>query len=281
MAVEVKIKGKGLFKKTLTFQDILENNMRYGVMDEAYRLDEGKVGDWTVIFNGNHVCRGYEISLKKGEINLRMPLPTSEEDIIYFYEYIKNLCAKMNTKEFFRDEEKVNFAKIPACINLDIEASTKALEKIEEGLDNKDYSSFYIFGALNPIALGKRELEKFAGNIQNFGKVLDELQKQDIYYAKNRIYQREDKTNFGVYVLTENVPTVLPFEAKPFILDNDIKINDWYLGLVINENMAGFIPYQDFLNSIDKDKIYDTEHFIITLTAKKIKDLLDKYKVEI
>lgn len=281
MAVEVKIKGKGLFKKTLTFQEILENNMRYGVMDEAYRLDEGKVGDCTVIFNDNHVCRGYEISLKKGEINLRMPLPTSEEDIIYFYEYIKKLCVKMNTKEFFRDEEKLNFAKIPTCISLDIEASTKALKKIEEGLDNKDYSSFYIFGALNPIALGKSELEKFAGNIQNFGKVLDELQKQDIYYAKNRVYQREDKTNFGVYVLTENIPTVLPFEAKPFMLGNELKINDWYLGLVINENMAGFIPYQAFLNSVDKDEIYDTEHFVITLTAKNIKDLLDKYKVEI
>lgn len=281
MAVEVKIKSKGLFKRNLMFQDILESNMRYGIMDEAYRLDEGKIGEWTVIFNTKQICRGYEVSLKKGEINLRMPLPTSDNDIRYFYEYIKKICAKMNTKEFFREEEKLSFDRIPTCINQDMEASIKALEKIEEGLANKEYSSFYIFGAINPIALGEKELKSIAGNLQSFGKVLNEMQQKDIYYAKSSIYQRKDETNFGVYVLTEGIPTVLPFEAKPFIIDNNITVKDWYIGFVISESMAGFIPYKDFIDFAKKDDVYDSEHFIINLKKNTLQELLKKYKVEL
>lgn len=281
MAVEVTIKSKGLFKKSLTFKDLILEDMRYGIMDEAYRLEEGKIGEYTVIFNAKSICRGYEISLKKGEVNLRMPLPTSSDDIKFFYEYIKTICNKMNTKVFIRDEEKKTFNDIPTCIEQDIITSKKALEQIETDLDEKKYKSLYIFGAINPVTLGKKEVIEIKNNPEKMGEVMNRLQTMDVYYAKAKVYQREDKTYFGVYVLTENIPSVLPYEAKILMKNEELKINDWNIGFVVNEKLEGFIPYKDFLNSIKKDEEYDTEHFLITLTAKEIKELIKKYKVEL
>lgn len=84
MAVVVTIKSEGLFKTKIEFKDILFPQMRYGIMDEAYRLEEGNVGENIVVFNEKHICRGCEVSFKQKEISLRMPLPTSKEDIYFF-----------------------------------------------------------------------------------------------------------------------------------------------------------------------------------------------------
>lgn len=280
MAVNVTIKSKGLFKKELKMEDVLLGNMRYGIMDENYRLDEGKVGEYTVIFNNNHICRGYEITLKKGEINLSMPLPTSNEDIEFFYEYIKILCEKMKTKTFIREDEETSFDKIDEFIQFDTDASIRALEQIEENLDNGEYANMYIFGARNPISLGKKELSKINKDPKKLGKVMHELQNMDIYYAAPKVFQKNDKTLFGVYTLTENIPSVLPYKANLF-MNNELKIDEWHIGFVIEGKLSGIISYNDFIDSIKKDNEYDSEHFIISLKRKEMDDLLEKYKIEL
>lgn len=281
MAVEVTIKSKGLFKKNLTFKDILESNMRFGIMDEAFRLEEGKVGENTVIFKDKNICRGYEVSLRKGEVNLRMPLPTSTADINFFYEYIKKLCTKMNTKNFTRDDEILSLEDIENCIKLDIEASEAALKNIEENIENGTYQSMYIFGAVNPVALGKKEIENIKGDATKFGILMNSLQVMDVYYAKAKVYQSKDESYFGVYVLTAEIPSVLPEKPKLLMNDNNLKVDDWNIGFVINEELAGFISYNDFLKNIKKDSEYDSEHFVITLDKNQMKELLSKYKVEL
>lgn len=281
VAVEVTIKSRGLIKKQLKFEEVIDDNMRYGIMDDAWRLDEGKIGENTVVFHKNSICRGYEISIKKGEINLRMPLPTSYDDITYFYEYIKKLCTKMKTKIFIREGEKLTFDKINHCIDLDIEASKSALKNIEEDIDNGKYTSMYIFGAINPVAIGKKELEEISESPTKFGNLMHRLQSLDVYYAASAIYQRKDGTYFGIYVLTEGVDIVLPYKAKVLAIDSDIKVNDWNIGFVVEEKMEGFISYEDFLKSIKIERVYDSEHFIITLDKTKIKNLIKKYKVDL
>lgn len=281
MAVDVIIKMNKFIKKKISLEDLLFEEMNYGIMDEAYRLDEGKVGEYTVVFNTKNICRGYEVSLTKGEINIRMPLPTSLEDIRFFYEYIKKVCKKIHTKTFIRNEEKTTFDRINDYIEADLEASKKALKRIEKDIDDGIYENMHIFGAINPICIDKKTLLEIDDNPIKLGELMNNLQKMDVYYAKANIYQRKDNTYFGVYVLTVNVDTVLPYKATAFMIANDLKISDWNIGFVINENVEGFISYQDFLSHINKDKKYDTEHFIITINEKKIKELLSKYKVEL
>lgn len=281
MAVEVTIKSKGLFKKNLKFIDVIDSDMRYGVMDEAFRLEEGTIGENTVVFKDKNICRGYEIAINKGEVNLRMPLPTSTSDINFFYEYIKRICTKMNTKIFTRDEEVLSLDDIENCIRLDIEASEAALKKIEENINNGTYENMYIFGAINPVALGKKEMESIKGDATKFGILMNSLQGMDVYYAKTKVYQRKNESYFGVYVLTEGIPSVLPEKPKLLMNENNLKVDDWNIGFVVNEKLEGFISYEDFLNNIKKDSEYDSEHFVITLDKDKMQELLEKYKVEL
>lgn len=79
-----------------------------------------------------------------------MPLPTSTSDINFFYEYIKKLCLKMNTKTFIRDEETISFDDIDNCIQLDIEASINALRIMEKNIDSKESENIYILEQLIP-----------------------------------------------------------------------------------------------------------------------------------
>lgn len=280
MAVNVTIKSKGLFKKELKIEDVILENMRYGIMDENFRLDENKIGEYTVIFNNNHICRGYEINLKKGEINLSMPLPTSYEDICFFYEYIKTICEKMHTKTFIREEEETTFDNIDSFIESDSKASEGALEKIKENLDNGEYANMYIFGAINPIAIGKKELSRIGNDTKKLGELMHEIQSMDVYYAAPRVYKKPDETLFGVYTLTENIPSVLPYKACVF-MNNDLKVEEWNIGFVIDGKLFGVISYENFIDSVNKDKEYDTEHFIISLSKKEMKDLVKKYKIEL
>ncbi len=281
MSVNVIIKKKGLFKKDLKIEDVILDEMRYGIMDEDYRLEEGKVGKYTVVFHSKHIGRGYEISFEKGEVNLNMPLPTSYEDIHFFYEYIKILCDKWNTKEFIREEEVATFDEIASFIKMDIQASEGALRQIEESINTGEYENMYIFGAINPIAIGKKEVEKIDGDIKKFGKLMHYLQEKDLYYAAPKVYQRKDGTYFGIYILTEDIPSIVPYQAKLLVSDKKIDVSEWNIGFVADNELKGFIPYEDFLNSIPKEEEYDSEHFIFKIKEKEIKQLLDKYKMDI
>lgn len=281
MSVNVTIKRKGLLKKDLKIEDVLFDGMRYGIMDEAYRLEEGKVGKYTVVFQDEKIGRGYEISFEKGNVNLNMSLPTSEDDIRFFYEYVRKLCDKMHTKEFIREEEKVTFSQVDSFIEMDIQSSEEALKVIEEKIKLEKYGNVYLFGAMNPICIGKKEISTIKGDIKKLGELMHRLQKMNLYYAKASVYQRKNGVLFGVYVLTENIPSILPYQAKLLVTDKEMKVTEWNIGFVIDGEVQGFIPYDDFLNSIQKDKEYDSEHFIITMKKKEIKELLDKYRVDL
>lgn len=281
MAVHVVINSKGLFKKRLELRDVIFDGMRYGVMDEVYRLEEGMIGDLMVVFNNKCISRGYEISFSKGKIELTMSLPTSESDIEFFYEYIKRLCIKMKTDRFIRDGEEVTFEQIGTCIENDISASEEALKRIENDIDSAKYEHMYLFGAINPIAIGKDELIEIASSPKNLGTFMNELQRMDVYYAKAKAYKRKNNTYFGVYILTEGVPTVLPYEPKILMMDDNIEIADWNIGFVINNKLEGSILYSDFMSFIKSYEKYDSEHFIVTLSDKVINELLDKYKIEL
>ncbi len=107
------------------------------------------------------------------------------------------------------------------------------------------------------------------------------LQEKDVYYAKATLYQRKDQSCFRLYVLTENIPTVLPYEPKSLMNSEDPTTKDWYLGIVYEETFKGTISYQDFLKSIQKIEEYDTEHFIMILDKKQMEQLIQQYKVEL
>ena len=281
MAVKIIIKSKGLFKKELAFKDIIEPGMRYGVMDEAYRLDENKVGDYTVIFEAKRICRGFEISFSKGQTRLSLPLPSSKHEIEYFYNFVQKICRKMKTDEFIREEELVRLEDIQKFISLDVDASLRALEIMTTDVMEDKYDSMYIFGATNPIAIGKDEVKLFDNNLDKLADYLHEIQSLDVYYAKPNVYKNGQGDLFAVYVLTENVPSVIPYKPNLFMANKDMKVDDWNVALIYDEKMAGTISYDDFLSSITKREKYDAEHFIVSLSKDEMKKLLAEYRKDI
>ena len=109
---------------------------------------------------------------------------------------------------------------------------------------------------------------------------MNSLQSMDVYYASVKAYKRNDDTIFGVYVLTEDVTSVLPFEPNLF-MNKDIIVNDWNIIFFIDGKNSGAIPYDKFIENVNKDEIYDDKNFIITMNKSEMEELLSKYKVEL
>lgn len=280
MSVDVLIKEKGLFRKKRELSDIIFENMGYGVMDEAYRLCEGEKGNCTVVYHKSNICRGFEVSLDKGSVELRMSLPTGEAEIRFFYDYIKKICNLLNTKTFERNGEMASFDKIESYIAGDISASEDALKQIDENISKGEYRTMYLFGAYHPIAIGKRELAITRHDPQKLGRMLHEMQVMDVYYARSSVYRRLDESLFGMYVLSAGVTTILPFEPGVF-MNHELKVDDWNVLLVAGDERKGAVSFGDFMANIDTSEIYDTEHFVITLDEERMNELVAQYGKEL
>lgn len=276
MAVSVLIKDKRLIRKKLKIEDFILDDMGYGIIDNNFRLDEGKLGNNIVVFDKKDIVRGFEISLTSEGLSIYMSLPTSENEIKRFYDYIRKVCAIFHSKNFIRENEESNFSSCDDYIAMDIEASKNAIKDIDDNLRSKKYKSMYIFGVYNPIALGKSEIDYIDCDIKKFGKLLNKLQSIDAYYATPQIFMKDGSDYLGVFTLIPNTLTIYPFEPTIF-MNEDIKVSRWEIIIASEDKVSGSIDYQDFLKIIDKNILYDSEHFMVKADDKVISNLAEYF----
>ena len=267
---------KGVFRKKINLEDIIFDNMKYGIMDDSFRLIENEKGKNIVVYNKKHIGRGFRITLKRKKVIITLFMPASKEEIKLLYDYVLNICNLFNINTFKRNKSLESLDDISECIKEDIDISTRALKEIENYLSNEDV--YFAFCALNIISLSKKDLKSFDEDIVKFGKYIDSLEKKDVYYARASIFNKEDKV-IGLYSLVDNINTVLPY--KPFIFNENIKIDNWYIGFTVNGKMSGMIKYDDFIKEIDTKKAYDSMHFITKLNSDKINKLLKLYEIKL
>ncbi len=279
MAVNVAIEDKRMIPKKYKIEDFIFEGMGYGVADDAFRLIEGKTGNVTIVYSKEIIERGIELSIEKKRVHLRLSLPTGENEILFFYDYTRKICELLHTDRFEREGEISNLSKIPTFIEYDRNASKRALEEMKENLDNGTYASLFLYGVRNPIAIDKKDLLHFSGDVQKLGDFLEEKQKIDAYYGSAKMYRKPDGTVFGIYTITEEVVSIFPLEATPIV--NETKIDTVYMSFVFHENMQGIIKYQDFLSNVNLDNLYDSGHFLVCLDKNMMQDLLTTYKIEI
>lgn len=273
MGVDVTIHAKGLFGKAPVLQDILRAGMGYGILDDAFRLQEGETGEYTLIYDMFHIGRGYEVKFGRRSVYLRLSLPAGVLEIQNFYWLVERICNLMGTRRFVRDEETVGLEDIETCIACDMNGSLRALRTIEEKIAEDTYSSMYLFGVMHPIAVGVRELKRIDGSLDRLDDFFHEMQNMDVYYAKANVYRRQDGSIFGVYALSAGVKTILPFKPSLFMND-EIQVDDWNIGLLLPEEEHGLISYDKFLKKADVSEVYDTEHFIITLSEEAMREMV-------
>ena len=123
---------------------------------------------------------------------------------------------------------------------------------------------------MNPYILKISDIEKFKKDNKLFEDYLNELQRPGYYYASPIIYENGEV----IYTITKNVLSIVPI--KPIKEDALVAIPNIENNKLIDNF---YIKYNDFINNINKDNIYDEEHIIVKIDKNK-RNQLNKYKVE-
>ena len=166
------------------------------------------------------------------------------------------------------------------------------LEAIYNNLKNSDHEHFEIFGLHRPVALNKKiikEIIKTKEAVENFSSFITNLQYIDAYSARQKIYKKDDGSIFGVYTITETVPTIIPstpcieYENADTVKDSDI--SQWLIGLVVidgDPNDPGsysvykYIEHKKFVKRLPGKKytVLDAKYILIQgLTRKEIESI--------
>ena len=271
MGVNVLINGK----KNITAEEIAEiGGLKYGILDDSYVLRQGEIGRYTLMYDSSCIGRGFQVAADGQDIELSLPLPNTPHDIEIFYDLIVRLCRKTEARVFMRDEELASVRECDRYIEADKLASVRALEDIASQIEEDKYNSFTIFAAMNPIEIGKEEIDIIGNSLDRFQKLLNLFQTRDVFYAGLKIYQRKDSSLFGVYFVGEDIPTVLPL--KPSVYNNELKISDYYC-MIPGDNT---IPYEDFISNTDAAEKYDCGHVVVCLAEEEINQIADNFAVD-
>ena len=279
MSAEVKITQRGLFKKLPKFEELLMPDMKYGVMDDGYRLDDGKTGEYTVVYFPEFMHRGFELHIEKNSVFIRQPYPTSEKEIHLFCDYIRFLCGKLNAKDFEWEGNKTDLNNTENYITDSVSVCKSALKHMLTEIEEKG-QTFYIFGIMNPIALGAKEMDEIGDDLDKFGEYLHRLQSMDVFYPDPQVFRRKDGKVFAFYVLTIDLPSVVPTIPK-ILMSPKTKVDEWYIVIFdgsTNKQAAAF-DFFEFLENIDKSEIYDAEHFLLTLRGEDVEKLKEKCRM--
>ncbi len=276
MAVIIGVRQKGLFPKKIEWQDILIDGMGYGVFGEGHRLEEHQTGKFTIVYFRKNIQRGFEVLLEQGAVYLKFTLPSSEEEIRALFSYTRFLCEYLETDRFIYNDQEYGLEQIDELIAGCIEASVQTLWDIRRKIDGGECRSLFIFGAKNPIALGKEEMQEVNGNLERFGALLHRLQSMDVYYAIPALYRLKDGSSLGVYIISADTPSVFPLvpgdgmflKAPP---------ETWKVMFSVNGQQAGVLMFDDLIAHVDSSRRYDDKRVILTLSADEIRTLSEEY----
>lgn len=163
------------------------------------------------------------------------------------------------------------------------------LHDIEFGIDSivtnpeiSDDSNSMIFGIWRPVSFNKRmreELKNAPDKARLFSEMITQIQYLDAFSANQRFYRMDDDSVMGVYVITQGVPTIVPY--KPFVEFDHIELFDertrknilWKMHFVLmNEDedlehvrTVGPVDYERFIQRLPKEKyrFIDGEYILV------------------
>lgn len=277
MIITIEIKQKAIFKKNFDMKGFIKKSMLYyGSYNAYYVLRENMFDQNTIIFDRNEIGRGIELSSENKNVTFKLSLPATKNDIRLMYELVQDACKDLNVSYFFKNNEKVELNQIKECIAKDDEASTKALEEMENKYYLTGNEDIVLFCALHPITFGEKELDEVNGSLDVFAKLLHRLQNQRLYYAAPAIYQKKNKEMIVAFHLDEEMLTVLPVE--PVIYGpNRIELRDWYVFFA----GGGVLRLETFLEHVPHKEYYDSNHYSVCLCEEEIRDLIKKYNIDL
>lgn len=286
MSIEVTIKQKGFFKKSITLDVILGKELKYGRFDGDH-LEKGEFGkNEFIAYHPEHIGRGFSVDCvpyTKDGVYLRLPQPSTPQEIRDFYDTVQRIATywkcsinvdgvKTSLKKFlsgYEDMVKFNEHVITVFCK----------EILEEGK-----GPFTFFSALWPLHVGKEEAEIFLQDVEKFYLWMHEKQNIDAEYADLLFFEEEGKV-VGKYGLWSDTRHLFPMKpAVPigctFVETGEkIECSDWKMCIFTEprKDPIAELPYEKFFQRIPKDKIrpHDCETYdILPLSEEEIAHII-------
>ena len=227
-------------------------------------------------------ARGMEVSYDEENSSycLRVFTPASSFDWRLAIEFLKKLAGVLNAPIVCENGTTYNIVTIESFDYVaDILSGMRALLAKKKSME-----SLIITGILRPIAISYEMAEKFykAGDkITALDNFLLKTQYVEAYSAKQMFYQKENGEIFGVYTLTEDVPTVLPY--KPYVEFKNWSIvgevAEWRIVFIGSSDEGDFVqlgelPYSVFIEKLSKEYYYFLDAKYIVVKNLEKNDLL-------
>ncbi len=295
MSIDVIIRQKGFFKKTLPLSVILGDSLACGVYEAGYRLDPGK---WRsedgeiVVYDPHHRGRGFSViwtpTQKKGVV-LRALHPTCARELKAFYTAVARITDYWSGS-LEVDGNPMTPAEFQAGLSDMLAANDRYLDLfIEESIDKEQYESMTLFSALWPLEFGAREAAEVKnapeGAPARFARWLHEMQSVDTYYAVAGYMEEEDGI-VSRFAFTEDCDSLFPVKPSvPFGLTGpdgrplDVSRYEVAIFSTTTQSVIGALPYDAFMAAIPPEKMsyYDAKRVrIAPHSLTELKELIAK-----
>ena len=297
MSIDIVIRQKGLFKKTLPLSVILGDNLACGVYEAGYRLDPG---EWKsedgeiVVYDPHHKGRGFSViwtpTQKKG-VSLRALHPTCPEELKAFYATVARITDYWSCS-LEVDGNPMTPAEFQAGLADMLEANDRYLDMfIKESMDKEPYESMTLFSAFWPLEFGAKEAAEVKnapeGAPARFARWLHEMQSVDVYYAVAGYAEEEDGI-VSRFAFTEDCDSLFPVKPSvPFGITGadgkPLEVSRYEVAIVATStpsvSVIGTLPYEAFMAALSPDKVsyYDARRVrIAPHSLSELKELIAK-----
>ena len=298
MSVSFYVKNK---KKNLGYEKVLNVESALTILDKelnVYNVLDIDINDLLLSPISNYEClligedkvsaRGFELSYdnKNKDYAVRIFTPSTREDWLLALEYIKALAKKFGSEIVNESEEIYTADNID---KFDYESDILyGIEVVSSNIKDEDKKVSSIYGINRVVSFNQKMIDKINNSdspIDTFSNIVKEIQYLDAYSANQQFYQNnEDHRIIGVYTLTENLRTILPYKPSVEYENSNIVKNEevsfWNIVLVFidgdenDENsyqVAGEIDYNDFIKKlpINKYKFIDASYIMVEPLSKE------------
>ena len=304
MSISFYVKNK---KKFLGYEAVLNVEEALTILNKelnTYNTRNIDINDLLLSPVSNYEClligedkvsaRGFELSYdnKNKDYAVRIFTPSSREDWLLALKYIKALAKKFSSEII---NERGEVYTVDNIDKFDYKSDILyGIEVVSSNLKDKDVEVSSIYGINRVVSFNKEMLDKINNSdspIGTFSNIVKEIQYLDAYSANQQFYKNKaDGKIMGVYTLTQNLRTILPYKPSVEFENSDIVKNEdiflWNIGLVTingDENdpnsyqVAGNLNYDDFIKklSVNKYKFIDASYIMVEpLSKEEILDLL-------
>ncbi|EJP75914.1 DUF4299 family protein [Campylobacter sp. FOBRC14] len=284
MSVVFSIKNK---KKLLGYASVLSVEEALGLAPNLaqFSFDEDEKGFNAQAFYSSKIpyegCivigvkgvsgRGFELNYNEGEksYEVRVLTPSARTDWQIALEFMSNLAARLGSPIVADTDEQSYDSQ--AILKFDYERDIMfELQATKNDFEKNKTDTYINYGITRPFVMNLAMIDEILADADPVGKysqMLVSTQHLDAYAAHQQFFENEAGEILGLYVLSQGLDTLLPFE--PYIeyenleILGDRKVAKWQLSLVAvdgdDQNEESYkpfadVPYKKFMANLPQDK---------------------------